>query len=1667
MTLTGYTFDGWYDNAGFNGDAVAAISTTETGNKEFWAKWNINNYTIAASANPTNGGSIEGAGNYNHFANATLIATATNGYTFVNWTEGGQEVSTNATYSFQVTGERELVANFSLNSYAVSTSANPAAGGTVTGAGTYNHGASVTVTATANEGYTFVNWTEGGQEVSTDASYTFTFTEGRTLVANFTPIIYTVTFNPGTGTCQTQSSTGSIESSIDIDAVTAAPSTICGNQDWVFAGWSTASVNETEQTPTFVSGAEYIPTDNITLYAVYTKTEQGEGSWTIATSIEVGDRLALVSNAYSKELLGISNTSTKYGTVESYDGSPAGVYPLTVVQGNNASTYAFKTSDNTYLSWSSGNSLTTRSNISNESSWNITFVSGNATISNASDNSRTIRYNSGSPRFACYTSGQTAVQLYKYVASNITTYNSNPECYVYAVNVDQNIQHGSVAASQTTDIVAGTEITLTPTIDNGYHFGRWIVTAGNDPVTVEDNKFTMPESDVNVSALFWIDTLTVNATANPTAGGTVTGAGDYEYGNTVTLEATAATGYTFVNWTEAGVSVSDNATYAFTFDGDAGTRNFVANFSLNSYEISVSANPTAGGNVNGGNTYNYGATATLTANPSTGYHFVNWTKEGVVVSTDANYSFTVAEAGAYVANFALNSYTIAATANPTAGGAVTGAGTYNHFDNVTLTATVVNGYDFDGWYNGNDQVATSLEYSFVATGDVTLEARFAKRYTITFVPGSHSSSTIEPQQGSSVTAVNIDAVTADPSTLCVAQDWEFAGWSSQAIAETNDAPTTWVSGTEYYPTNDIILYAVYTKTEGAGSSTSSITFSQEGYSNQQEITNVTIGNNANVVFDGGTNSTNSPKYFNNGTAIRCYGGNTFTVTANEAATTITEITLDFGSSDGSNTISVNEGNYNGTWTGNANSVIFTIGGTSGNRRIAGMSVTTFSGTITYNSDPECFVYDVVVNPAIEHGTVTADPNTGVIAGTEITLTNTPSEGYHFAGWDVTAGNDPVTVENNKFLMPESDVNVTATFEPDTFTLTINYSIVGGGDAPQSYSNRLPFGTPYSVNTPVIAGLTPSQEVVSGTMPAQDVTVNVTYSTVPYTLTIHYVYADNTPAANDVVRNLAYNVPYSETSPTIEGYTPDQAVVSGTMGEADLEVTVVYSINSHNLTVNYVNEASAQVAESHTATLNYHDNYSVFSPQVAGYAANKSVVSGTMGDADKTETVTYYQVQTSIVDATNCAGTGTGSLTVTAPTGNFEYSLDGVTFQSETQFANLNAGDYTLYIRPIGEDYNYSGVWTVNSNITMPVAVASTSAFYCLGDGINLSGNGSTTGSEYTYAWSGPNNFTANDINAVIATAEDVHSGTYTLSVTNTVTNCVSEATVDVIVNTPNMNGYVFTIATHGDAYANLVSGEATPVFAAPEVHHYLDGANVNYTVMNDAATVYDAVGDYTITWTATDQCGNIATTTQVLHIILGSCPVAADIDGNTYPTVALAGKCWMAKNLRTTRFSDGRAVNNLMVYNNIMYPNTTENLNRYGYLYDWDNAMDAQNGTVTPDVNNHVQGICPTGWHLPTNSDFMDIAGPGSATDMYDLRYNQYWLDGSGNNSTNYSLLPGGCYNDNTGRYENLLGNAYLWGVNPASPSQPRVYWADCKCYMWQVNDNTNGMGYSVRCIKD
>ena len=139
-------------------------------------------------------------------------------------------------------------------------------------------------------------------------------------------------------------------------------------------------------------------------------------TWEKATSIAAGDVVALVCESKKMELSSISTSSTKYGIGTAYTSTPAGLYELTVEEGSSSGTFSFKNGSN-YLYWTSGNSLATNTSKSANSSWKVTFSGETLTIVNAKDNTRKLQWNASSPRFACYTTNQTAVQLYKKVIS--------------------------------------------------------------------------------------------------------------------------------------------------------------------------------------------------------------------------------------------------------------------------------------------------------------------------------------------------------------------------------------------------------------------------------------------------------------------------------------------------------------------------------------------------------------------------------------------------------------------------------------------------------------------------------------------------------------------------------------------------------------------------------------------------------------------------------------------------------------------------------------------------------------------------------------------------------------------------------------------------------------------------------------------------------------------------------------------------------------------------------------------------------------------------------------------------------------------------------------------------------------------------------------------------
>ena len=143
-------------------------------------------YTITTSASPISGGTTTGDGSYLIGSTVTVTASPNEHYAFVNWTEDGVEISTEASFQFQADSFRTLVANF-VRTWTITTSALPPSGGSTTGDGEYPDGSSVLVTATANPGYAFVNWTDNGDPVGTRPFFFFVASSDQTLVANFAP----------------------------------------------------------------------------------------------------------------------------------------------------------------------------------------------------------------------------------------------------------------------------------------------------------------------------------------------------------------------------------------------------------------------------------------------------------------------------------------------------------------------------------------------------------------------------------------------------------------------------------------------------------------------------------------------------------------------------------------------------------------------------------------------------------------------------------------------------------------------------------------------------------------------------------------------------------------------------------------------------------------------------------------------------------------------------------------------------------------------------------------------------------------------------------------------------------------------------------------------------------------------------------------------------------------------------------------------------------------------------------------------------------------------------------------------------------------------------------------------------------------------------------------
>lgn len=236
----------------------------------------------------------------------------------------------------------------------------------------------------------------------------------------------------------------------------------------------------------------------------------------------------------------------------------------------------------------------------------------------------------------------------------------------------------------------------------------------------------------------------------------------------------------------------------------------------------------------------------------------------------------------------------------------------------------------------------------------------------------------------------------------------------------------------------------------------------------------------------------------------------------------------------------------------------------------------------------------------------------------------------------------------------------------------------------------------------------------------------------------------------------------------------------------------------------------------------------------------------------------------------------------------------------------------------------------------------------------------------------------------------------------------------------------------------------------------------------------------------------------------GPCPEAPyllDWDGNVYNTVKIGTQCWMKENLRTWHYADGTLIPNHNT--NTDTPNRhapggdVANVPKYGYLYNWSAVMNGSDGSNT--IPSGVQGVCPTGWHVPSKgewealvdymgnysqylcSDISDYIAKSLASNDSVWANASHWTqcnpgyDLQSNNSSGFSALPAGngthddWWNATSGQYAYFATstdryndwNEHLADVLCISYYDPYV------SFTGLATTYASGYYQSVRCLRD
>jgi len=665
---------------------------------------------IELSCDPEQGGTMTGGGTYEVGTQCTVTATANTGYTFVNWTENGTQVSSEASYTFAVMTSRSLVAHFTKQAYVITAEVDPEDSGTVTGAGGYDYGEQCTLTATPKTGYDFQKWTKGSTTVSTEAEYSFAVNASATYVAHFKVKSYTVTVtaHPSNGGTVSGGGTVNFGQNCTVHAVPA--------EGYAFANW-------TDEGDEVSTNADYTfpVTGNRTLIANFTELQPDEYIIQVSASPTEGGTVSgggTYQEGQSCKVKATANAGYNFvnWTENGNQVSDLAEYTFTIIQSRTLVAHFEAQAPTEYT-------VTVSANPSEGGS-----VTGGGTYQQGEQCTVTATPATGYI-FTNWTENGTQVSAntsYTFIVNDNRNLVANFTQQLYTITTQSNPTNGGTVNGGG-EYYYGQNCTLTATANTGYTFDHW-TKDGSTIIGGATINFAVTANATYV-AYFTAQSYTITTQSNPTNGGSVSGGGNYTYGQNCTLTATANMGYTFDHWTKNGSAISGGATISFAVTANA---TYVACFNTQSYTITTQSNPTNGGTVSGGGNYTYGQNCTLTATANVGFSFDHWTKNGSTISGGATINFAVTANATYVAYFNAQSYTITTQSNPTNGGTVNGGGNYTYGQNCSLTATANAGFSFDHWTKNGSTISGGATINFAVTANATYVAYFnAQSYTIT------------------------------------------------------------------------------------------------------------------------------------------------------------------------------------------------------------------------------------------------------------------------------------------------------------------------------------------------------------------------------------------------------------------------------------------------------------------------------------------------------------------------------------------------------------------------------------------------------------------------------------------------------------------------------------------------------------------------------------------------------------------------------------------------------------------------------------------------------------------------------------------------------------------------------------------------------------------------